>query len=158
MINGVHHVSFATTDIDRLLQFYCTLLEVPVPEVAEFVEGNEPFERVVGISNARGRAAIVRARNIHLEFFQFVTPSPKPVEQLPACDGGIRHVAFDVTDIGAEYARLREAGVQFLSEPQQLRDFGAASVYARDPDGNIVELQELFAGSLLEPAYLPPRA
>jgi catechol 2,3-dioxygenase-like lactoylglutathione lyase family enzyme len=39
------------------------------------------------------------------------------------------------------YKNLRDAGVPFDSEPQDQGEFGTA-VYARDPDGNIVELVE----------------
>jgi catechol 2,3-dioxygenase-like lactoylglutathione lyase family enzyme len=57
-----------------------------------------------------------------------------------------------VTDIFSEYERLRAAGVDFISPPQKLGDAGVASCYLYDPDGNIIELQEIFAGSSVAPA------
>jgi len=69
-------------------------------------------------------------------------------------DVGLRHIAFDVTDIDSEYERLKAAGVEFLSEPQSLDGVGLRSVYMRDPDGNIVEMQEVFAGSPVDRSHV----
>jgi glyoxylase I family protein len=149
MINGIHHVSLSTTDMDRLLHFYRDLLGLPQRLDMQIKPGNKPFETIVGMSDTRGRAAGLRAGNLWIEIFQYTHPDPRPVEKRPACDAGIRHLCFDVTDIEAEYRRLSAAGVEFVSAPQQLEGAGVCSVYARDPDGNIVELQEIFPGSKL---------
>jgi len=156
MINGVHHVSLSTTDLDRLLGFYRDLLGLSARHVSVLEENYEPFQIVVGMKDTRGRAASLRAGNVQIEFFQYTNPVPKPVERLPACDGGIRHICFDVTDIMAEYRRMKDAGVEFESEPQYLKA-KVCSVYARDPDGNIVEFQEIFEGSPVERVAMPPR-
>ena len=70
---------------------------------------------------------------------------------------GIRHIAFDVTDVDAECARLKAAGAEVFSEPQSLDPHGVRSVYLRDPDQNIVEFQEVFAGSPVSRAHVAPR-
>jgi catechol 2,3-dioxygenase-like lactoylglutathione lyase family enzyme len=157
MINGVHHISLATTDLDRLIVFYRDLLGLSQRHISDLWENYEPFETVVGMKDARGRAASLRAGNVQLEFFHYTNPVPQPVEVRPACDGGIRHIAFDVTDIMSEYKRLLASGVEFISEPQYLKA-GVCSVYARDPDGNIVELQEILEGSSVERVIFPPKA
>lgn len=156
MINGVHHVSLATTDLDRLLGFYRDLLGLSARHVSVLEENYEPFETVVGMKGAKGRAASLRAGNVQIEFFEYSYPEPRPVEKRPACDGGIRHICFDVTDIMSEYRRMRDAGIEFVSEPQYLKA-RVSSVYAYDPDGNIVEFQEIFEGSPVERVALPPR-
>jgi glyoxylase I family protein len=57
-----------------------------------------------------------------------------------------------VPDLDREYERLRDRGVRFHSPPQDL-GAGIRCVYSRDPDGNVVELQELASGS--HPVALP---
>lgn len=156
MINGIHHISLSTTDLDRLLGFYRDLLGLPARHVSVLEENNEDFETIVGMKNTRGRAASVRAGNVQIEFFEYSNPVPKPVERRPACDAGIRHIAFDVTDIMAEYHRLKAAGIEFVSEPQYLKA-RVCSVYGYDPDGNIFELQEIFEGSPVERVTMRPR-
>lgn len=150
MINGVHHISLATTDMDRLLRFYRDLIGLEQCFEFRFDAGDAAFEKVVGMVGTRGRAAGLRAGKVYIEVFAYANPVPRPVEKRPACDAGIRHICFDVTDIHAEYARLAEAGLEFLSAPQSLAP-GISAVYARDPDGNIVELQEISPGCSWSP-------
>jgi len=156
MINGIHHVSLSTTDLDRLLGFYRDLLGLSARHVSVLEEGYKPFETVVGMEDTKGRAASLRAGNVQIEFFQYTNPVPKPLGKRPACDAGIRHICFDVTDIMSEYRRMKDAGIEFVSEPQHLKA-KVCSVYAYDPDGNIVEFQEIFEGSPVERVAMPPR-
>lgn len=45
-------------------------------------------------------------------------------------------------DIDEDYARLKEAGVEFLGEPQFIEDWGMRCTYFRDPEGNLFELND----------------
>jgi catechol 2,3-dioxygenase-like lactoylglutathione lyase family enzyme len=150
LINGVHHVSIATNDLDGMLAFYADLLGLSVRRRAAMEPANPAFQTVVGIKDAHLHGAWLRGGNVEIEFFQYTQPVGRPLPARPACDAGIRHICFDVTDIHAEYARLRAVGIEFLSEPQHITTAGVWSVYARDPDGNIVELQEILPDSSME--------
>ena len=49
-------------------------------------------------------------------------------------------------DIDAEYERLRNNGMTFHGPPPTSEELGSnhiRAIYARDPDGNIIELQEV---------------
>ena len=52
---------------------------------------------------------------------------------------GNRHLAFYVSDVDAEAARLAQAGVEFLFEPVDHKG-GVRLAYFRDPDGTVLEL------------------
>ena len=45
-------------------------------------------------------------------------------------------------DLDADYARLKEAGVEFLGEPQFIEAWGMRCTYFRDPEGNLFELND----------------
>ena len=61
---------------------------------------------------------------------------------LPRGVGDKADVDFvNVTDIAAEYARLKAAGMVFHCPPQTRS--GLRVTYGRDPDGNVVELLEV---------------
>jgi catechol 2,3-dioxygenase-like lactoylglutathione lyase family enzyme len=150
MINGIHHASLATTDLDRMMGFYRDLLGLEEGVGGAFEPGFVELETIVGMKDIAGRATTLKAGNIQIEFFEYHQPVPRPVERRPACDAGIRHLAFDVTDIYGEYRRLAAAGVEFLSEPQLMDNVSVISVYGRDPDGNIFELQEILPASPLD--------
>ena len=89
-----------------------------------------------------------------MEIFEYAEPTPGPADPKRSCDVGIRHLAFDVTGIDEEYERLKAQDVPFLSPPQSIGNHGVRSVYLRDPDGNIVELQEIYEGSPVDRSYV----
>lgn len=45
-------------------------------------------------------------------------------------------------DLDGDYLRLKEAGVQFLGEPQRIEEWGMRCTYFRDPEGNLFELND----------------
>ncbi|WP_455682699.1 VOC family protein [Thomasclavelia sp.] len=45
-------------------------------------------------------------------------------------------------DLDGDYLRLKEAGVNFLGEPQYIEDWGMRCTYFRDPEGNLFELND----------------
>jgi catechol 2,3-dioxygenase-like lactoylglutathione lyase family enzyme len=61
---------------------------------------------------------------------------------------GLARLALQVEDIDAEYARLKERGVEFMTEPVPIT-LGATPikiVFFRDPDGTLLELVEVGGG------------
>lgn len=141
MIRGIHHTSISTRDLDRLLGFYVGLVGLQ-PMLGGNWQDDPAMDTIVGLENTKGRIAMLSAGNAFLELFEYHEPSPGPGDSARRpCDPAITHVCFDVVDVEGEYERLSAAGVPFLSTPQ--RTPSVLTCYARDPDGNIVEFQEL---------------
>lgn len=153
MIRGMHHISLATVDLNRFTHFYRDLLGMKLDRVSPLPAGFAPFENIVGMRRIEGQVAQFNLGNMQMEVFCYTRPSPLPGERRPACDAGIRHIAFDVKDIQSECERLKAAGVDFISPPQHLAMGGVTSCYFYDPDGNIVEFQEIHPGSPVRPAF-----
>lgn len=147
MINGVHHVSFSTLAIGPMLVFYSDLIGLDVISRQTAEPASDAIQAVVGMPGASYRHAWLKGGNLIIELFEYTHVRGRPIELQPACDAGIRHLCFDVTDLRTEYERLQAAGVSFLSEPQFLAAGHMWSVYGRDPDGNIFELQEILPES-----------
>jgi glyoxylase I family protein len=141
MIRGIHHKAIATRDADRLLRFYVELDGLQLMTDWTWHD-DEQMDVIVGLEGTKARAIMLNAGNAFLELFEYHAPVPGPGDNARrACDPAITHVCFDVVDVEAEYARLSAAGVPFISPPQ--RSAYMHTCYARDPDGNIVEFQEL---------------
>ncbi len=142
MIQGIHHTAISTPDLDRAVAFYRDLLGARMVSEFEWPTGAEIADRIVGLKNSSARAVMLRLGNAMIEIFEYTTPEPRPSDpERPVCDHGITHLCLDVTGIDAEYERLVAAGMRFHSPPQ---DLGAVkATYGRDPDGNVVELQEV---------------
>jgi glyoxylase I family protein len=147
MINGVHHISFSVSNLEGMLGFYRDLLGLPLIRGSTVEKTPESFQKVVGMKDAAYRHAWLRGGNVVIEFFHYTHVVGQPVRVSPACDAGIRHICFDVSDVHLEYERLNAAGVEFLSEPQYLAAVELWAVYGRDPEGNIFELQQILPNS-----------
>lgn len=145
MINGLHHIALSTPDIDRMTAFYTDVLGFePVDWRGGWEAGNPAIDEIVGLKDSSARQAMLRAGNLFLELFQYATPAPRPGDpNRPVCDHGYTHFCLDVTDIDAEYARLSAAGMRFHRAPVADPAQGIAATYGRDPDGNVIEIQEV---------------
>lgn len=146
MIHGIHHVALLTRDFDRLLGFYRDVVGGEVVFESEWGEGDdlELLGRVTGIpGRPRLRSAILRLGNAFLEIQHYPEPAGHgdPGAHGPQ-DFGIRHFALDVCAIEAEVERL-EAGGMCFPGPVQQPSSRIKSIYGRDPDGNILEIQEI---------------
>ena len=142
MSHGIHHTAISTPDIEQALEFYRDLLGAEVVSDYGWPAGVEVADGLLALSDSSARVAVLRLGNAMIELFEFDSPTPSPGDpNRPVCDHGITHICLDVSDIDAEYVRLRDAGMRFHCEPQ---DLGALrSTYGRDPDGNVIELQEV---------------
>jgi glyoxylase I family protein len=142
MIRGIHHTAISTGNLDRALKFYRDLLGFEVVFEFEWPTGTEPADQITGLKDSSARTAMLKAGNVLIEVFEYASPPPRPGDpRRPVCDHGITHICLDVVDIESEYERLKAAGMRFHCPPL---DLGIAkATYGRDPDGNVVELQEV---------------
>ena len=145
MINGIHHIAISTGNLQRALEFYRDLMGFAVVRDGEWSKGTSKLNRIMSLQDSSAKMAMVDARNIVIEIFEFESPAPKPGDpDRPVCDHGYTHICLNTSDVEAEYERLTAAGMRFHCPPQRL---GTDKVtYGRDPDGNVIELLE--TGSL----------
>jgi catechol 2,3-dioxygenase-like lactoylglutathione lyase family enzyme len=143
MLVGLHHTALSTPDADRLVAFYRDHFAFAVAFDFRWDEENAAFRRTHAAPETRGRVVMLERGASRLEIFEYEKPAPRSAAALPGnADHGICHLAFEVKDIDAEVARLRDAGVRFLSDP--VLQATVKVCYGRDPDGNLFELIEFF--------------
>jgi glyoxylase I family protein len=143
MIRGIHHTAISTGNFDRLVSFYCDQLGATMVAPPGDLSGEE-FDAVVDLQDAKARVAMLRLGNAFIELFEYANPVGKQGDpNRPVSDHGLTHICFDVTDLPGEYERLKQAGVRFHCEPKPMMGGRSWITYARDPDGNVIELQEV---------------
>jgi catechol 2,3-dioxygenase-like lactoylglutathione lyase family enzyme len=142
MIRGIHHTALSTPDLERALRFYRDLLGFHQIMDYEWPPGTTYIDDLTALRDSSARVVMLSAGNAMLELFEYRSPQPREADpHRPVNDHGITHICIDVVDLDAEYHRLVAAGMRFHCEPQ---DQGVVkTVYGRDPDGNVIELQEL---------------
>jgi catechol 2,3-dioxygenase-like lactoylglutathione lyase family enzyme len=141
MIKGFHHAALSTPDLDRCVGFYRDLLGCEVAWEFGWPAGSPDADDITGLRNSAARAVMLKLGGSFLEVFEFSSPpAPERLGLRPVHAHGITHVAVEVKNLKAEYARLKAAGMHFHCEPKA-QESGFV-VYGRDPDGNVLELIE----------------
>ncbi len=144
MIRAVHHTAISTGDLERAVAFYRDQLGFAEVTAFGWEQGSESIDRLTGLRGSAARVALLRLENAFVELFEYSAPPPAPGDPArPVCDHGITHLCLEVTDLDAEYERLKAAGMRFHCAPIDAGAVGVRAVYGRDPDGNVVELLEV---------------
>jgi catechol 2,3-dioxygenase-like lactoylglutathione lyase family enzyme len=145
-VRGVHHTSRVVSDMARSLPFYRDVLGMKV--VLDTEMAGEMLEREVALPGARLRFVLLQADDApFVELIQYFSPVGARLPSDSGCaDIGAHHVALLVSDMGAAYRDLTQAGVVFTASPQEVDSGyfrGHWTAYCYDPDGLIVELWQL---------------
>jgi lactoylglutathione lyase len=140
------HTNLMARDWRRLVKFYCDVFGC-VPKPPERDISGDWIDRVANLKNARLRGMHLLLPGFNqggptLEIFTYdeMNPGSKPVANEP----GYGHLAFAVDDVPAALAAVIAAGGSTVGEITISRVAGVGQlnmVYARDPEGNIIELQ-----------------
>lgn len=125
-IRAFHHVAIIASDYARSKAFYVDVLGFPV--VAEnYRTARDSWKLDLAVPGGG-----------QIELFSFPAPPPRP-SRPEAC--GLRHLAFAVTDLDAEVARLTAHGVAV--EPIRVDELtDRRFTFFADPDGLPLELYE----------------
>lgn len=142
-ILGLHHVGISTSNLERSVEFYCTLFGFE--RVFEFAwqPGVPAFDRMMGLRGTAARMAMLRTGTGFLEIFEFSAPRPAPQDpQRPVSEYGFNHICITVDDAAAECQRLAALGLRLHCPPIK-SDLPVTGTYGRDPDGNVIEILEI---------------
>ncbi len=150
------HVSLSTPDVNRLKDFYSAFLGGQTPRhVGRVMKvSGDTIDAVSGLEGSKIEMAWVQTRNLEIEMFQYHShPTEIPAEPRPVDAVGYNMIVFDVSDIEAARARVLEAGGTIVSDIGQMD--GGDTLFARDPDGNLLGLQTLPEDSVFSAANFP---
>jgi catechol 2,3-dioxygenase-like lactoylglutathione lyase family enzyme len=142
LIRGIHHVALHTPNFDAMARFYREAFGF-MPAVDEFHwRDSRETDAAIGVEGSAARTLMLKAENCYLEIFEYDSPPSREGGPARPNDYGYTHFCVDVTDIEEEFDRLAALGMTFpLPKPA---DFGPVQfIYGKDPDGNIIEIQQL---------------
>ena len=142
MILETRHTGIVVQDMGKNIKFWQDIMGLKV--VADFWEEGKFIDTVQ------------RLKGVKLHMIKLVAPDGTMVELLkdenhptppPArnkmCDRGIRHIAFTVADVEKAWQAMTDNGHETLSSPTNSPDGRARLFFARDPEGNLLELVEI---------------
>ena len=131
MVFSFDHIVLNVVDIDKMLQFYTEILQLPGERLEEFAAGRVPFP------------------SVRLSADSIIDLFPKKMWERTnpegACRLNLNHfcLATDKASSKTLQIRLNEQGIDIEEGP--VKRWGAhgsgTSIYFRDPEGNTIEVR-----------------
>jgi catechol 2,3-dioxygenase-like lactoylglutathione lyase family enzyme len=135
------HVGITVSDFNRAVRFYWEVFGCPLVGVAD-----TPPDRVRGFFGVEGEPATCKIGWIRvpgggvLEIFEF--QPQRPARAVPWNGVGLTHVSFNVRNLQRWHDALVARGVECLGPPER-SPRGHSFFFAKDVDGNLIELMDL---------------
>lgn len=124
-----YHVAFVVTSLDRARRFY-EALALPVSEVEE-----DPVDKF--------RYFVANAEGVKLLLMEPTDPDGPIGRYLAKRGEGFHHLAFEVPDCRAAFAKLADRGIEFFGmQPREQSYEIAAFITPTSACGILVELVE----------------
>ncbi len=126
MFNKIHHVAIICSDYNRSKDFYVNVLGLRILHEA-YRASRKSYKLDLAINDQQ-----------QIELFSFQNPPERPSR---AEAQGLRHLAFEVSDLDEVVEAMRQKGV--VPEPIRIDEFtGKRFTFFADPDGLPLELYE----------------
>lgn len=152
----IRHVSLATPDLAPMIAFYSKFLGGQEPRhVGKWMNvSGEAVDQVSGLSGSKIEMAWFQLRNLEIEIFQYHSHATQRTKRPRPLDApGYNMIVFDVADVAQARRRVIEAGGTIVTPPGEMD--GGRIIFGRDPDGNLIGLQQLPASSALSAKNFP---
>ena len=146
MLKSFFHTGFIVKDLEAAVAFYTDVLGLTLTQRTERT-GEFP-STLLGLPDAHIKGAFLELGAGHqLELIQYLNPAGGFAE-FDKNDIRAAHLAFFVDDIDAFYEKTRQRGVKYGTPPVPMYDDNGnllrKALYCQDPDGNWLELVELY--------------
>ena len=126
MFNKIHHVAIICSDYDRSKSFYVNVL------------GFKIVQEVYRAARKSYKLDLAINDHYQIELFSFEDVPARPSRPEAA---GLRHLAFEVTDVDAVVRQLQDKGV--VTESIRVDEYtGKKFTFFADPDGLPLEIYQ----------------
>ena len=140
-IRHIDHVGINVDNLEAAKKFFTDL---GFTVAGEMEMQGELVDRVIGLTDVKDNIVMLQAPDgqLNLELVKFHHPVDETgVKPLPANALGLRHLCFQVEDLGGIVKTLRVKGHELLGEVQTYENTWKLC-YIRGPEGIIIELAE----------------
>jgi catechol 2,3-dioxygenase-like lactoylglutathione lyase family enzyme len=137
----IDHIGINVEDLAAAKEFF---VDLGFKVVGEMTMQGELVERVIGLKDVKDDIVMLQAPvgQINIELVKFHQPKdPKGIQPAAANALGLRHLCFQVEDLGGILKNLQQKDTKLVGEVQTYENFWKLC-YIRGPEGIIIELVE----------------
>ena len=144
-IKGVHHIGITVSDIDETLAFYSRSVPYELVE-RRIVDAAVLPSEILSRRSGPIEIALVRTPTV---FFQLIDVDPATraaPDRRPVIGPGYTHICFQSPSTAPKYDVFKANGLDMLSRgdgPVDLGGYGVTYAYGFDPDGIMIEMEQL---------------
>tara|TARA_B110000438_G_scaffold302176_1_gene359075 strand:- start:5125 stop:5559 length:435 start_codon:yes stop_codon:yes gene_type:complete len=144
MISGFRHIGLVVTNLEESKEFWCDLLGFKL--VKQMEESGPHIDAMMGLVDVRVTTAKIKCPDgMILELLYFKSHPDKPSWLGTPFSTGLTHIAFTVENLQETYDKLTKVGVTFPASPQTSPDGTVEVIYAKGPEGILLELVEVLS-------------
>ena len=142
MITAIRHTGLVVSDLKGSLHFWCDVLGFTVAKKME--ESGPHLDAMMGLEDVRVTTVKLAAPDNNLiELLHFQSHPDKANWDGKPFSTGLTHIALTVDDLDEMVNRLTQVGVTFPAKSQYSPDGYAKLIYAKGPEGILLELVEV---------------
>lgn len=142
---GFNHVGIVVHDLDKMLAFYQAATGYELLDSVH-ISQNDAADMLYGQKDIQYKKAILKGPNMLLELTEFSNQTDTLIRKMPPQGPGMTHTCYQSVITNAGYDKFKQAGVEMLSRGDEAVDLGGYGVtyaYAYDPEGNMMELEQM---------------
>ena len=154
-IIGLNHIGLSVKDLDVVLAFYQQATGFELLR-REKVARNKDADQLFGHTDIAYEMAVLKAPNMLLELIAFERNKDAEISQMPAKGPGMTHTCYQSPGSKSGWDKFANAGATPLTwggKPVDLGGYGVTYGYAYDPEGNMMELEQLDGEILSRSGY-----
>lgn len=129
MVKQISHLGMAVKDLDEAREFYRRVFRL---------ESSDP---IIG-GDGTIEVSMVPVGEVLIELLQPIGNTGVMAKFLEKHGEGFHHICYEVDDIQAEIAAIKEAGIEVLGEPKPGAEGLSVFLHPRGTHGVLVELVE----------------
>lgn len=130
-LTKINHVAVVVADLDESLKFWRDALGIAVDHIED-------------VPSQKSQVAFLPVGDTEVELVKPTAPDTGAAKFLAERGGGMHHLCFEVDDLPAMLAQLKEKGVRLINEePIELPGRRMAFVHPKSTGGVLIELYEL---------------
>ena len=154
-IIGINHIAISVKDLDKVLDFYTQATGFEVIK-RETVKDSVVADHLYGVKGVEYETATLKAPNMLFELTEFKHNEAIETTFMPAQGPGMTHTCFQSPQNNPGYNKFVAAGAKVLTrgdKPVDIGGYGVTYAYAYDPEGNMMELEQLDGQLLAHSGY-----
>ncbi len=149
-IIGFNHIGISVKNLDEMVAFYQKATDFEIIK-REKVSQHENADKLLAHKGIAYETVIFKAPNMLLELTEFTNQQNTIPEKMLPQGPGMTHTCFQSPSWKSGYTKFQNAQIELLSRgdsPVDLGGYGVTYAYGYDPEGNMLEMEQLGKGFL----------